>query len=125
MRYGWKEVSKIYYVINENQVLETERGLKSFEVNYTNTFNWQLNLVSAFTDCDLEEILLSRSFDVYEERYVRNVMDGSYKTLWYKYPNSSIDGLNANVSSDGEPAEFLKVINAPARELLSEKPAFL
>jgi len=125
MEYGWKEVSKIYYVINGNQVLETERGLKSFEVNYTNTFNWQLNLVSAFVDCDLEEILLSRSFDVYEERYVKNVMDGSYKTLWYKYPDSSIDGLSANVSSDGEPAEFLKVISAPARELLPEKPAFI
>lgn len=125
MMYGWKEVSKIYYVINENQVLETERGLKSFEINYTSNFNWQLNLISAFNDCDLEEILLSRPFDIYEERYVRNVADGSYKTLWYKYPSSSIDSLRANVDSEGEPTEFSKAINAPTRELLPEKPSFL
>lgn len=125
MEYGWKEVSKIYYVINENQLLGTERGLKIFEINYTDNFNWQLNLISAFNDCDLEEILLSRPFDVYEERYIRNVADGSYKTLWYKYSSGSIDGLRANVDSEGEPAEFFKAINAPTRELLSEKPAFI
>lgn len=127
MEYKWGSPSIFYYVLNGNEVIGTERDIEELRIHYyiDEDKPWNIEFENSSNDYDLEEILLSSVFDIYEVKRVKRTKDASERELWYKYSNCEIKALHSRDNNYGRLSKFEKQILAKTRESIGEKPNFI
>lgn len=122
MEYTWRIPSDFYIMIKGDYIGKIER-VKSFTEEHSFGFPWTLKFrTPPIVDFDLEEILISSTFDLYEKREVRRFNDNKNAVLYYKFSNCELTRTYKQVSGNDDLTDFYMTIESTSRESIANLP---